>query len=163
MSMVLSSAILFLSILYPSSPYRLHPGLLPMGEGMFDTSVSVCILMSLCFSLHVLRTFVVNRVSVLLQNPLQEFLYWLRIEKTDHLILTSRGPLAIRQHVVLCNVDTHGIRCFHFLDVHHLLPKRLSLPRQIPIDKQLGRIRMRRAIDERQHTAATATDGATLL
>jgi len=130
---------------------------------MFGIFAPVCILMFFVSSLRVLRAVVVNRTSVLLQNLLQQCLHRFRIEKTDHLILPSRSPLAVGQHVLLRDVNAHGIRCFHFLDVHDVLPERLSLPRQIPIDKQLGRIRMRRAIDQRQNAAATAADGSALL
>src|SRR5919197_3147185 len=89
---------------------------------------------------------------------MQQLLHWFGIKKTDHIIFFSFHSSSVRQYVVFWNIDAHRIRRLYFLLVHNVLPNHLTLAREIPIDKKLGRVRMRRAIDEHQHAASAAAD-----
>lgn len=48
-------------------------------------------------------------VKFLLQYLAQQLLHRLRVEEADHLVLPSRRSLAVRQHFILGDVDTHGV------------------------------------------------------
>src|SRR5262249_40130301 len=68
---------------------------------------------------------------------LYQLLHRLWVEKTHDSIFFPFHAASVRQDIFLGNIDAHRIGSFHFLLVHNVLPRHLTLPRKVPIDKKL--------------------------